>query len=150
MKIMFVCTGNTCRSAMAHHMLEKIVENKRDIEVYSCGIYADSGEPATYDAIEVMKEYGVDMKNHKATNIKETKIEQMDVILCATVSHKQIVLKMYPNLIGKVYTMKEYAGLGKEGQNMDIKDPWGQNNETYKQCAEEIKQCLSQWEKICK
>ena len=60
MKIMFVCTGNTCRSAMAHHMLEKMVEDKKDIEVYSCGIYADSGEPSTYNAIEIMKEYGIE------------------------------------------------------------------------------------------
>ena len=60
MKIMFVCTGNTCRSAMAHHMLEKMIKEKDNVEVYSCGIYADSGEPATYSAIDVMKEYGVD------------------------------------------------------------------------------------------
>lgn len=66
----------------------------------------------------------------------------MDLILCATVSHKQIVLNMYPELTGKVYTLKEYVGIGKEGKNMDIKDPWGCNIETYKQCAEEIKQCL--------
>ncbi len=72
---MFVCTGNTCRSAMAHHMLEKMIKEKDNVEVYSCGIYADSGEPATYSAIDVMKEYGVDMNNHRATNIKETKIE---------------------------------------------------------------------------
>ena len=42
----------------------------------------------------------------------------------------------------KVYTLKEYVGIGKEGKNMDIKDPWGCNIETYKQCEEEIKQCL--------
>ena len=107
---MFVCTGNTCRSAMAHHMLEKMIKEKDNVEVYSCGIYADSGEPATYSAIDVMKEYGVDMNNHRATNIKETKIEQMDLILCATVSHKQIVLNMYPELTGKVYTLKELGG----------------------------------------
>ena len=82
------------------------------------------------------------MNNHRATNIKETKIEQMDLILCATVSHKQLVLNMYPELTGKVYTLKEYVGIGKEGKNMDIKDPWGCNIEIYKQCAEEIKQCL--------
>ena len=45
LKIMFVCTGNTCRSAMAHHMLEKMIKEKDNVEVYSCGIYADSGEP---------------------------------------------------------------------------------------------------------
>ena len=99
---------------MAHHMLEKMIKEKDNVEVYSCGIYADSGEPSTYNAIEIMKEYGIDMKNHRASNIKETNIEQMDLILCATVSHKQLVLNMYPDLVGKVYTIKEYKGLENE------------------------------------
>ena len=125
MNIIFICSGNTCRSAMAQHLMEKMVEenNKENIHVYSCGIYADSGELATYNAIEAMKEYNVDMQNHRATNINEIDMEKMDLILCATVSHKQMVLNMYPHLSGKVYTIKEYSDIGKEGQDMDISDP---------------------------
>ena len=89
MKIMFICTGNICRSAMAHKMLEKKAkEQEKDIKVYSCGIWAQDGDIPTYEGIEVMKEYGIDLKTHRATNIKSSNIEDMDVILCATFNHK--------------------------------------------------------------
>lgn len=110
MKIMFICTGNICRSAMAHAMLQKMVkEQNKDVQVYSCGIFAENGDIPTREAIETMKEYGIDLRPHRATNIKNSNIEQMDVILCATTSHKNNVINMYPKLAGKVFTMKEYA-----------------------------------------
>ena len=57
MKIMFICTGNICRSAMAEWLLKKKLEekNRNDIEVYSCGIYAENGDVPTYEAKRVMK-----------------------------------------------------------------------------------------------
>ena len=141
MKIMFICTGNICRSAMAEGMLKKILqEEKMDVEVYSCGIYAETGDEATYNAIDAMKEYDVDITSHKATNIRASKITEMDVILCATNSHKQNVLYLYPELKGKVYTMKEYVGY--DEKDLDIKDPWGYDLNVYKHCAKEIKECL--------
>ena len=144
MNIIFVCTGNTCRSAMAQYLFMDMLNksNREDVQVYSCGIYVDSGEMATYNAIEAMKEYNIDMQNHRATSINEIDIEKMDLILCATVSHKQMVLNMYPDLSGKVYTIKEYSNIGKEGQDMDIFDPWGCDEETYVKCAHELKECL--------
>ena len=141
MKIMFICTGNICRSAMAHRMLEKRAkEEKKNIEVYSCGVYAINGDVPTYEGIEVMKEYGIDLSKHRATNIRNSGIEDMDVILCATNSHKNNVIAMYPKLKEKVFTMKEYAGY-KEG--LDIKDPWGYGIETYRMCASEIENCIN-------
>ena len=110
MKIMFICTGNICRSAMAHAMLQKMAkEQNKDVQVYSCGIFAENGDIPTREAIETMKEYGIDLRQHRATNIKNSNIEQMDVILCATTAHKNNVINMYPKLAGKVFTMKEYA-----------------------------------------
>jgi len=141
MKIMFICTGNICRSAMAHVMLEKKVKEKnRNIQVYSCGVFAENGDVPTYEGIQVMKEYGIDLKNHRATHIRNSEIEEMDIILCATTSHKNNVINMYPHLKEKVYTMKEYAGYDK--RNMDIKDPWGYGIEVYRKCAGEIKECI--------
>lgn len=119
-----------------------IKNNNINAEVYSCGVYAETGEYATYNAVETVKEYNVDISHHRATNIRESNIEKMDLILCATQSHKQSVLYLNPSLKGKVYTMKEYAKLDKEGQDLDIKDPWGYNENVYKNCAIEIKQCL--------
>ena len=108
MKIMFICTGNICRSAMAEKLLKKKLKDikRNDIEVYSCGIYAENGDVPTFEAETVMKEeYDVDMSKHRATNIRNSNITNMDLILCATESHKIAVLDIYPELEGKVFTI---------------------------------------------
>ena len=141
MNIMFICTGNICRSAMAHWMLQKKVEERnKDIKVYSCGVYAENGDTPTKEAIQVMKEYNVDLTKHKATNIKNSNIEEMDIILCATLNHKNMVISMYPELKDKIFTMKEYAGFPKD--NLNISDPWGYGIDVYRACAKEIKECI--------
>lgn len=145
MKIMFICTGNICRSAMAEGIMKKIVKDKNiDAKVYSCGIYAETGDYATYNAIEAAKKYNVNISSHRATNIRESNIEEMDLILCATQSHKQSVIYLYPNLREKIYTMKEYAKLDNNGQDMDIKDPWGYDMNVYTNCVMEIEKCIQE------
>lgn len=140
---MFICTGNICRSAMAHKLLEKKLKdnNISNVEVYSCGVFAETGDTSTYSANEVMKEYNVDMSTHRATHISNSNIEEMDLILCATLSHKYSVLHMYPNITGKVFTMKEYVN-GKDSKDLDIKDPWGYDIEIYRFCVSEIEDCI--------
>ena len=142
MKIMFICTGNICRSAMAHKLLEKKIKDNKipNVEVYSCGIYAVDGDKATFNAEEAMQEYDVDMNTHTATNIKKSPIEEMDLILCATTAHKNAVQQMYPKIKDKIYTMKEYAQT--DSKDLDIRDPWGYDIETYRFCASEIDACL--------
>lgn len=143
MKIMFICTGNICRSAMADGMLKKMaIDRNLNLEVYSCGIYAEDGDHATYNAIYAARNYDVDISNHRAKNIRNSKIKEMDIILCATKSHKEAVIRMYPEIKEKVYTMKEYAGIDNNGQDMDIKDPWGYGIEIYNNCIVEIEKCL--------
>lgn len=142
MKIMFICTGNICRSAMAHWLLKKKLEerNIKNVEVYSAGIYAVEGDTSTYEAIEVMEEYGVDLKKHRATKVQNSNIKDMDIILCMTLSHKRDLIYMYPELKEKIYTLKEYVKDEKNG--VEIRDPWGYDIVTYRFCASEIDACL--------
>lgn len=145
MKIMFICTGNICRSAMAHWLFNKKVKDLKleNIEVYSCGIYAQDGDTPTYEAKSVMEEYNVDLSKHKATNIRNSNIKEMDLILCATISHKMAVLDIYPELKDKVFTMKEYVNYNRQYHDeINIKDPWGYDIDTYRSCASEIEECL--------
>ena len=87
-----------------------------------------------------MKDYNVDLSKHRATNIRNSNIEEMDLILCATNAHKQEVIYMYPNLKDKVLTMKEYVQ--NDTKELDIKDPWGYGIEVYRKCASEIEDCI--------
>lgn len=146
MKIMFICTGNICRSAMAHWLMKKKIEDLgiKNVEIYSSGIYAQDGETSTYEAKTVMEEYDVDLSKHKATNIKNSNINEMDLILCATKSHKYAVIDIFPKLKEKTYTMKEYVNYNRQyHDNIDIKDPWGYDIETYRSCAAEIDEVLN-------
>ena len=103
-----------------------------------------------YNAVEAAKVYNANISDHRATNIRDSRIKEMDIILCATVSHKQTITYIYPELKGKVYTMKEYAKIDKNGENMDIKDPWGYNMDVYYNCVDEIYECLDKTIKILK
>lgn len=143
-KIMFICTGNTCRSVMAEGLLKKLLEqyNEKGIEVYSAGLHASKGEYTTDEAIKVMKEkYDVNILQHQSVNVKESNIKEMDLILCATHAQLTTLEYMYPELDHKIFTIKEYA-YGPDVKDKDIKDPWGYPLEVYEKCAEEIYDAL--------
>ncbi len=145
MKIMFICTGNICRSAMADWMMkDKIKKNNiNNIQIFSSGIYAQDGDIPTYEAIETMGENGIDLRKHSATNTMNSNINEMDLILGMTQSHKNELIYLYPNLKDKIFTLKEYVNYNKEGHNnINIKDPWGFDIDTYRACAAEIDECL--------
>ncbi len=140
-RIIFICTGNICRSPMAHYYMQsRIKELKKENEylIDSCGTYASTGEKATNNAIRAIKEYNVDLTSHRAKNIRDVDIENYDLILCLTIAHKRAVLSMFPKLKGKVYTLKEYVQT--DNKYIDIDDPWGLDIDVYKDCAKDIVQ----------
>lgn len=142
-KIMFVCTGNICRSAMAHHYLQKRLydlNRENEIVVSSCGTNAIADEKSTANAINIMKKYDVNMENHRATNVLAIDIENYDLILCMTGQHKKNLLAYFPKLKEKVFTLKEYVL--DDVKNIDIDDPWGYGLEIYDSCANEVVKCV--------
>ena len=136
--IMFVCTGNICRSAMAEKYFNYKISEKNLEEKYkaiSSGTSAINGESSTENAIEVMKKYGVDLSNHEAVHIKNADILNADYIFAMTQAHKDTILLAYPELKDKTYILKEYIGIC---DYVDIDDPWGWDYTVYENCAKEI------------
>lgn len=131
MNILFVCTGNTCRSPMAAAIMNKIaVENDLDVRIESAGIFASDGEKASENAVKALAGYGIDLTGHRSKPVTEDLIKQCDLILTMTEGHRQILLPLAGD---KVHVLNEYAGASGE-----IPDPYGGDLEEYEETAREI------------
>ena len=140
MKILFVCTGNTCRSPMAEGLFREMLkeENISSVEeISSAGINAIPHQLASLNSIEAIGEKGVDLEAHKSQMLTLDLVESFDLILTMTESHKKTILALVPWLDEKVFTLKEYVG-----QDGDISDPFGGSLSIYKESLDDIEDSL--------
>ena len=130
-KILFVCTGNTCRSPLAHAFLLNKIEalNIKCIEVDSAGIGCAEGMDISENSQAVLKERNINF-THKSRAITMKDIEDFTFIICMTKSHYNL-LKNYA-LEEKLYTLDEITGCG------DIIDPYGQDLDVYRKTAQQL------------
>lgn len=139
MKILFVCTGNTCRSSMAEGIARELA-GKGDLEFSSAGIAAFPGSPASQEALIVMKENQIDISSHQARLLTREMVETADLVLTMTQGHCNNIHRAMPEYNNKVFTINKYAW----DKDEDILDPYGQSVEVYKLVASEIKEAIYQ------
>ncbi|MNH82325.1 Low molecular weight protein-tyrosine-phosphatase YwlE [compost metagenome] len=109
MRILFVCTGNTCRSPMAEGMLRKLAKERGvDVEVRSAGVSAAEGVQISYHAEAVLRENQI-QDDITSTPLRAELTEWADLILTLTQGHKRQVIQYFPGTAGKTYTLKEYV-----------------------------------------
>lgn len=116
MEILFVCSGNTCRSAMAEALLRELTAaaGMEDVTASSAGTYASPGEPASIGAVAAMDQMGADLHLHRATRLGKGQIEAADLVLCMGASHRKAVLTLCPEAAGKTRLLLSFA-CGLEG-----------------------------------
>lgn len=132
MNILFVCTGNTCRSPMAAEIFKKIIDEKnlKNINISSAGIAADNNSRASQNAMEACKELNIDLNGHISKSIFDVNLKNIDKFIVMTQTHKDF-------LIGLGVKDEKILVLGNQ-----ISDPFGGNIETYKNCRDQIYKAL--------
>ncbi|HHV64446.1 MAG TPA: low molecular weight protein arginine phosphatase [Peptococcaceae bacterium] len=131
MKILFVCTGNTCRSPMAQKLAEKYLPG--ECEIFSAGIHAIANEQASSQAVEVLKEKGIDLSGHRAVQLSEEMLAAADYVFTMTRSQEAYLGNLFPQYREKIKALGPWLGSGG-----DILDPWGGSLEIYRSCLKEL------------
>ena len=137
MNIYFICTGNTCRSPMAHAIL--ISMQLPNVEVRSAGIYALEGGDMSENSKSVLEAHQISM-DHYSKLVSKDDLQWADLILTMTNTHKELVLQLYPEVKEKIFTLKEYTA---PYTSKDISDPFGGDYHQYEQTFLELKQYIT-------
>lgn len=147
-KILFVCTGNSCRSVMAEGLLKKMLQGKgrTDVQVSSAGTNTADGIRPTLETIETMRRVGVDVSGHCGRQVTEEMVKEADLVLCMENFHREQILSALPEVESKVRLLKGFGNAGRMDE--EIPDPIGRPIEMYARCLDDIQggvEQLFQW-----
>lgn len=133
--VLFVCTGNICRSPLAASLLERALKERGlEVTVTSAGTGAWDGAPASEGAYLVGLERGLDLSGHRARLLSRELVEQADLILTMARHHRARVDELGGE--GRVHVLGEYAG--REGDDVEVSDPFGGDLEVYRDTCVEL------------
>jgi glycine hydroxymethyltransferase len=137
--ILFICTGNICRSPMAEGMFRHAVQGRGNYQVLSAGLGAMEGQPPSAHAVQAVKELGIDISNQRSRMLTPELVEQADFIFGMTHSHIDTVMLLYPQAAEKTFLLREFDET-LDWYEKDISDPIGGSYEVYLNCRDQIEQ----------
>lgn len=139
--IMFVCTGNICRSPMAEAIFKKMVSREAEIRAFSSGTHAREANLATENSILVSRDAGIELSNHRAQKLVAEMVGQADMILAMETLHVEYILSLDFSARDKTFPLARFAADGQKSGDV-IPDPYGGSLNEYRACFRRIDECV--------
>ncbi len=138
--VLFVCTGNICRSPMAEALFIHRIGKNTGWDATSAGIYAPNGSPASDHAVSVLRELDIDLTGHRSKVLTPELVGSTDLIVTMTETHRNYILDLFPEVGNRVFLINAF---GTSKVPADVSDPYGGSLNTYKRTRDEIDRALS-------
>jgi len=140
--ILFVCTGNVCRSPMAESLFRHAVRKQSGFRVFSAGLGAINGQPPSVHAVQAMRELGVELSGFRSRMLSADLVHEADYIFGMTRGHVEGITLLYPQAAEKTFLLREFdETLG--AYEKDIADPIGGSLEVYLECRDQIEKGIA-------
>ncbi len=136
--LLFVCTGNTCRSPMAEGIARQVLADNGNWRIVSAGTGAINGQPPSPNAVKAMRLSGVDISGHRSQMVNARLVEEATLIVGLTRSHVDNLLYLYPQASTKTFTLGQFDTRLRP-KDQDIADPIGGSIDEYLSCRDQIK-----------
>lgn len=137
-QIVFVCTGNICRSPMAEGILKKRLHemNRDDMVISSMGIHGIQGHSASDYALEICQDEGIDLSEHRSRPLIPDELVKSDLVLTMEVLHNEFIYSFFPRIKDKTFLLASWPEAGSNKNN--IQDPIGSSLKKYRKAFKEI------------
>jgi protein-tyrosine-phosphatase len=134
--VLFICTGNTCRSPMAEGLLKASIKGDSNIRVISAGVAAMPGQLVSRETQEILSENGGALKEFESQQVDEVLLKEADLVIAMTSAHADRVRRFFSAHVGEVNLLCDYIDPSEGLAGVDIPDPIGMGKAAYEEVAE--------------
>jgi len=140
--VLFVCTGNTCRSPMAEALLRKALGDVADIKISSAGVGAMPGQSASDETVRILEGKKAPLQGFQSRQVDEHLLSSSDLVVAMTKSHAAVVRQYFPERADSVSLLCDFIDNDEGLAGADVPDPIGMGIEAYQEVAEVIELAL--------